>query len=31
MKKIMFSDDYCLTKAVLNGMKTMTKRAMKDE
>lgn len=24
-KKIMFSDDYCLTKAVLDGTKTMTK------
>ena len=26
MKKIMFSDDYCLTKAVLDGTKTMTRR-----
>ena len=26
MKKIMFSDDYCLTRAVLNGTKTMTRR-----
>lgn len=25
-KKIMFSDDYCLTKAVLDGTKTMTRR-----
>lgn len=28
-KKIMFSDDYCLTKAVLNGTKTMTRRMLK--
>lgn len=27
MKKIMFSDDYCLTKAVLDGTKTMTRRS----
>ena len=26
MKKIMFSDDYCLTQAVLDGTKTMTRR-----
>ena len=26
MKKIMFSDDYCLTQAVLAGTKTMTRR-----
>lgn len=26
MKKIMFSDKYCLTQAVLNGTKTMTRR-----
>lgn len=26
-KKIMFSDDYCLTKAVLDGTKTMTRRS----
>lgn len=26
MKKIMFSDNYCLTLAVLNGTKTMTRR-----
>ena len=31
MKKIMFNDKYCLTQAVLNGTKTMTRRAMKDE
>lgn len=29
-KKIMFSDDYCLTKAVLNGTKTMTRRLLRD-
>ena len=29
MKKIMFSDDYCLTKAVLDGTKTMTRRLLK--
>lgn len=28
-KKIMFSDDYCLTKAVLDGTKTMTRRLLK--
>lgn len=28
-KKIMFSDDYCLTKAVLDGTKTMTRRMLK--
>ena len=28
MKKIMFSDKYCLTQAVLNGTKTMTRRAV---
>lgn len=28
-KKIMFSDDYCLTKAVLDGTKTMTRRVLK--
>ena len=27
MKKIMFSDKYCLTQAVLNGSKTMTRRS----
>ena len=26
MKKIMFNDKYCLTRAVLNGRKTMTRR-----
>ena len=30
MKKIMFSDDYCLTKAVLAGQKTMTRRLLRD-
>ena len=30
MKKIMFSDKYCLTQAVLNGTKTMTRRLLKD-
>ena len=29
-KKIMFSDKYCLTKAVLDGTKTMTRRLLKD-
>ncbi|MFC2408622.1 MAG: hypothetical protein ACFNM8_06775 [Prevotella histicola] len=29
MKKIMFSDDYCLTQAVLDGTKTMTRRLLK--
>ena len=29
MKKIMFSDKYCLTQAVLNGTKTMTRRVLK--
>lgn len=29
-KKIMFSDDYCLTKAVLDGTKTMTRRLIRD-
>lgn len=28
-KKIMFSDDYCLTKAVLDGTKTMTRRVLR--
>ena len=28
MKKIMFSDAFCLTKAVLDGTKTMTRRAV---
>ena len=30
MKKIMFNDKYCLTQAVLNGTKTMTRRALRD-
>lgn len=30
MKKIMFNDKYCLTKAVLAGTKTMTRRLLKD-
>lgn len=30
MKKIMFSDKYCLTKAVLDGTKTMTRRLSRD-
>lgn len=30
MKRIMFSDDYCLTKAVLDGTKTMTRRVLRD-
>ena len=29
-KKIMFSDKYCLTQAVLSGTKTMTRRLLKD-
>ncbi len=29
MKKIMFSDAFCLTEAVLNGTKTMTRRLLK--
>ena len=29
MKKIMFSDEYNLTEAVLNGTKTMTRRLMR--
>lgn len=28
MKKIMFNDKYCLTKAVLDGAKTMTRRIL---
>ena len=28
MKKIMFSDKFCLTQAVLNGTKTMTRRIL---
>ena len=30
MKKILFNDEYCLTQAVLNGTKTMTRRVLKD-
>ena len=30
MKKIMFNDKYCLTQAVLNGSKTMTRRVLRD-
>lgn len=30
MKKIMFSDKFCLTQAVLAGTKTMTRRLLKD-
>lgn len=30
MKKIMFNDKYCLTRAVLNGTKTMTRRVLKE-
>ena len=30
MKKIMFSDKYCLTQAVLSGSKTMTRRLLRD-
>lgn len=30
MKKIMFNDKYCLTLAVLNGEKTMTRRVLRD-
>lgn len=30
MKKILFSDDYCLTQAVLAGVKTMTRRVLKN-
>lgn len=29
-KKIMFSDRFCLTKAVLDGTKTMTRRVLRD-
>lgn len=29
MKKIMFNDKFCLTQAVLNGTKTMTRRVLK--
>lgn len=30
MKKIMFSDKFCLTQAVLSGIKTMTRRLLRD-
>ena len=30
MKKILFNDKFCLTQAVLNGTKTMTRRLLKD-
>lgn len=30
MKKILFNDKYCLTQAVLNGTKTMTRRVLRD-
>ena len=30
MKKIMFSDAFCLTQAVLDGTKTMTRRVLKE-
>ena len=30
MKKIMFSDKFCLTQAVLAGQKTMTRRVLRD-
>ena len=30
MKKIMFSDAFCLTQAVLDGIKTMTRRVLKE-
>ena len=30
MKKIMFNDKFCLTLAVLNGSKTMTRRVLRD-
>jgi len=30
MKKIMFNDKYCLTQAVLDGTKTMTRRILKE-
>ena len=30
MKKIMFSDKFCLTQAVLSGEKTMTRRVLRD-
>ena len=30
MRKIMFNDKFCLTQAVLNGTKTMTRRLLKE-
>ena len=30
-KKIMFNDKYCLTRAVLKGRKTMTRRVLKED
>ena len=30
MKKLMFNDKYCLTQAVLDGIKTMTRRLLKE-
>lgn len=30
MKKILFNDKFCLTKAVLDGTKTMTRRVLRD-
>mgnify|MGYP000910812210 CR=1 FL=1 len=30
MEKILFNDKYCLTQAVLNGTKTMTRRVLKE-
>jgi hypothetical protein len=30
MKKILFNDKYCLTQAVLSGIKTMTRRVLRD-
>ena len=31
MKKLMFNDKYCLTQAVLNGTKTMTRRLLEND
>ena len=30
MKKILFNDNFCLTQAVLDGTKTMTRRLLRD-
>ena len=30
MRKILFNDKYCLTQAVLSGIKTMTRRVLRD-